>query len=41
MRIEAEGSLSLDSMRVKRRELAGRMAVRVRQKTWEAERRSA
>ena len=41
VRIEAEESLSLDSMRVKRRELAGRMAVRVRQKTWEAERRSA
>ncbi len=41
LRIEAEGRLGLDAMRVKRRELAAGMAVRVRRKTAAAERRSA
>lgn len=41
VRIEVEGGLRLDAMRVKRRDLAARMPVRTRQKVWDAARRSA
>lgn len=41
VRIEADGHLNLGSMRIKRRDLAARMPVHTRQKTWVAARRSA
>jgi hypothetical protein len=43
VRIEAEGRLGLDAMRLRRNELSSRMAVQVRQRTagWEAARRMA